>query len=103
MVSVTSGRAFGKKQSQIKHKNKFHTGSVGVKLTMSTTCGVDQQATSGNWPTVMLLNCSRRQREKGEAERVGVKVGTLNVGMVTGKDRDLTDMMQRRKVDVWCV
>ena len=32
-----------------------------------------------------------------------LKVGTLNVGTMTGKGRELADMMERRKVDILCV
>ena len=34
---------------------------------------------------------------------VAWKVGTLNVGTMTGKGREITDLMKRRKVDVLCV
>ena len=36
------------------------------------------------------------EREKN----VVVGVGTLNVGAMTGKGRELADMMDRRKVDI---
>ena len=32
-----------------------------------------------------------------------MKVGTLNVGTMTGKGRELADMMVKRKVDIPCV
>ena len=32
-----------------------------------------------------------------------VRVGTLNVVTMTGKGRELADMMERRKVDILCV
>ena len=32
-----------------------------------------------------------------------VKVGTLNVGTMTGNGRELADMMVKRKVDILCV
>ena len=38
-----------------------------------------------------------------KAKRVELKVGTLNVGTMTGKSRELTDMMEIRKVDALCV
>ena len=34
---------------------------------------------------------------------VRVRVGTLNVGTMTGRGRELTDLMERRKVGVLCV
>ena len=38
-----------------------------------------------------------------KAMRVELKVGTLNVGTMTGKSRELADVMERRKVDALCV
>jgi len=32
-----------------------------------------------------------------------MRVGTLNVGTITGKRGELADMMERRKVDSLCV
>ncbi|KAK3558735.1 hypothetical protein QTP86_028033, partial [Hemibagrus guttatus] len=38
-----------------------------------------------------------------EVEDGGVRIGTLNVGTMTGKGRELADMMERRKLDILCV
>ena len=50
---------------------------------------------------------SRVRKEKHvnrkKATRVELKVGTLNVGTMTGKSRELADVMERRKVDALCV
>ena len=35
--------------------------------------------------------------------RVELKVSTLNVGTMTGKSRELADVMERRKVNALCV
>ena len=32
-----------------------------------------------------------------------LRVGTLNVGSMTGKSSEIVDMMDRRKVDILCV
>ena len=32
-----------------------------------------------------------------------MKIGTLNVGTMTGKGRELAEMMVKRKVDILCV
>ncbi|KAK3556096.1 hypothetical protein QTP70_005247 [Hemibagrus guttatus] len=42
-------------------------------------------------------------REKRKGKSVGLRIGTLNVGTMTGKGRELADMMERRKVDILCV
>ena len=41
----------------------------------------------------------RRRREGGK----GMRVGTLNVGTMTGKGREIADLMERRRVSVLCV
>ncbi|KAK3566503.1 hypothetical protein QTP86_034008 [Hemibagrus guttatus] len=38
-----------------------------------------------------------------KGKSVGLRIGTLNVGTMTGKGRELADMMERRKVDILCV
>lgn len=42
----------------------------------------------------------QRESRKGGAE---ARIGSLNVEIMTGKGRELTDMMVRRKVDILCV
>ena len=42
-------------------------------------------------------------REKRKTINVGLRVGALNIGTITGKGYELADIMQRRKVDVLCV
>ena len=76
-------------------------------LTTTATGAVDLQGAGGNWATVGRRRRGgrrvRRQREKRKGKSVGLTVGTLNVGTMTGKARELVDMMQRRKVDILCV
>ncbi|KAK3538624.1 hypothetical protein QTP86_008836 [Hemibagrus guttatus] len=43
--------------------------------------------------------CADRERRG----KVGLRIGTLNVGTMTGKGRELADVMERRKVDILCV
>ncbi|KAI5090312.1 eukaryotic translation initiation factor 4 gamma 3 isoform X8 [Silurus meridionalis] len=45
----------------------------------------------------------QRRQGKEQCRRVEVRVGTLNVGTMTGKGREVADMMERRKVDMLCV
>ena len=45
----------------------------------------------------------QRQQEKKRSRKVEVRVGTLNVGTMTGKGRELADVMERRKIDILCV
>ncbi|KAK3531578.1 hypothetical protein QTP70_024962 [Hemibagrus guttatus] len=61
----------------------------------------------GNWATVGGRSRGgrrvHRQREKRKGKSVGLRIGTLNVGTMTGKSRELADVMERRKVDILCV
>ncbi|KAK3560018.1 hypothetical protein QTP86_033815 [Hemibagrus guttatus] len=65
------------------------------------------QGAGGNWATVGRRSRGgrrvRRQREKRKGKSVGLRIGTLNVGTMTGKGRELADTMERRKVDILCV
>ncbi|KAK3539065.1 hypothetical protein QTP86_023506 [Hemibagrus guttatus] len=74
---------------------------------MTAIGAVDLQGTGGNWATVGRRNRGgrrvHRQREKRKGKSVGLRIGTLNVGTMTGKGRDLADMMERRQVDILCV
>ncbi|KAK3521331.1 hypothetical protein QTP70_003177 [Hemibagrus guttatus] len=76
-------------------------------LTTSAIFAVDLQGTGGNWATVGRRSRGgrrvHRQREKRKGKSVGLRIGTLNVGTMTGKGRELADMMERRKVDILCV
>ncbi|KAK3510392.1 hypothetical protein QTP70_005867 [Hemibagrus guttatus] len=76
-------------------------------LTTTAIGAVDLQSAGGNWATVGRRSRGgrrvRRQREKRKGKSVGLRIGTLNVGTMTGKGRELADMMERRKVDILCV
>ncbi|KAK3551343.1 hypothetical protein QTP70_015024, partial [Hemibagrus guttatus] len=76
-------------------------------LTTTAIGAVDLLGTGGNWATVGRRSRGgrrvHRQREKRKGKSVGLRIGTLNVGTMTGKGRQLADMMERRKVDILCV
>lgn len=44
-----------------------------------------------------------RVRPKKRAQTIDLRVGTLNIGTMTGKGRAIADLMRTRKVDVLCV
>ncbi|KAK3549996.1 hypothetical protein QTP86_016957 [Hemibagrus guttatus] len=73
-------------------------------LTTTAIGAVDLQGAGGNWATVGRRSRGgrrvHRQREKRKGKSVGLRIGTLNVGTMTGKGRELADMMERRKVDI---
>ncbi|KAK3533820.1 hypothetical protein QTP70_031295, partial [Hemibagrus guttatus] len=76
-------------------------------LTTTAIGAVDLQGAGGNWATVGGSSRGgrrvHRQREKRKGKSVGLRIGTLNVGTMTGKGRELADVMERRKVDILCV
>ncbi|KAK3571545.1 hypothetical protein QTP86_013170 [Hemibagrus guttatus] len=86
---------------------KLPKNSTRPGLTTTAIGAVDLQGAGGNWATVgrRSRGCRRvhRQREKRKGKSVGLRIGTLNVGTMTGKGRELADMMERRKVDILCV
>ena len=78
----------------------------------TTASGVAQQGTCGNYATAKHSeNKSRkrggrrvkRQREVWKGRRSLINVGTLNIGTMTGRRRELADMMERRNVDILCL
>ena len=76
--------------------------------TMATTGTVAQQGTNGNYATVgrRRQRGGRRiqyRREKRKTKIVTLKIGSLNVGTMMGKGRELADMMERRKLDILCI
>ena len=75
----------------------------------TTASGVAQQGTCGNYATAKQSeNKSRKrgerrvkkQREAWKRRRSLIRVGTLNIGTMTGRGRELADMMERRNVDI---
>ena len=110
LIGVVSGKASGVKILPNLHadgnQKSYHTGSVGAQ----DKNPVSQQGTSGNYATVGQRKRNRRggrrvqkEKQKRRSCKVELKVGTLNVGTMTGKGRELVDMMERRKVDILCV
>ena len=77
-------------------------------LTKTASGTVVQQGAAGKYATV-----GQRRKRGGKhvsdkhkrrmGRKMEVKVGTLNLGNMTGKGRELADMMVKRKVDILCV
>ena len=65
------------------------------------------QGTCRNYATAGLSESKRKrggrrvkkQREMWKGRRTLIRVGTLNIGTMTGRGRELADMMERRNVD----
>ena len=96
---LTSGRASGRKT---RAKTKFmrlirqQASKAAIAFPVGDAQGIRlNPVRSGQG----LLGHERAQVKK----LVRVRVGTLNVGTMTGRGRELADMMERRKVVVLCV
>ena len=93
--------------------NNFILDRSRPRLTTAATGIVVQQGISGTYATDgqrrqrgqrrKAGNRIQRLRERRKAKSVEVRAATLNVGSMTGKGRELVDMMERRKVDILCV
>ncbi|XP_051780692.1 uncharacterized protein LOC127527100 [Erpetoichthys calabaricus] len=112
MGRVMSGRASGVNFCQINMQTTIQISipdQSSPGLTTTATSTVSQQGAGGNWATVGRRRRRRRgrhvwrQEERRKVKRVELRVGTLNVGSMTGKGRELADMMKRRKVDILCM
>ncbi|KAK3572065.1 hypothetical protein QTP86_022295 [Hemibagrus guttatus] len=92
---------------EISHADRRLGLALRPGLTTTAIGAVDLQGAGGNWATVGRRSRGgrrvRRQREKRKGKSVGLRIGTLNVGTMTGKGRELADVMERRKVDILCV
>ena len=78
----------------------------------TTASGVAQQDTCKNYPTAKQSENKRgkrggrrvkKQRETWKGRRSLIRVGTLNIGTMTGRIKKLVDMMDRRNVDILCL
>ena len=77
-------------------------------LTKTASGTVVQQGAAGKYATVgqRRKRAGKHVRDKHKrrmGRKMEVKVGTLNVGTMTGKGRELAAMMVKRKVDILCV
>ena len=73
----------------------------------TTASGVTQQGTCENYATVSEHKSRKRggkrvkrQRKVWKARRSLIRLGTLNIGTMTGRERELADMMEQRNVDI---
>ena len=115
MGRVAAGRASGVKlicqiiQMRYNHQSIPDRSRPGLPTTAS---GVAQQGTCENYAIAKHIeNNSRkrgrrqvkRQREVWKGRRSLIRVGTLNIRAMTGRERELADMMKQRNVDILCL
>ena len=77
-----------------------------------TASGVAQQGTCGNYVAAGLIENKRRKRGGRQVKRqwelwkgrcILIRVSTLNIETMTGRGRELADMMKQRNVYVLCL
>ena len=90
---------------------------MGTKLKIApglptTASGAAQQGTCGNYATAERNKNKRRKRGRRQVKRQQevwkrrrslIRVGTLNIGTMTGRGRELADLMERRNADILCL
>ena len=78
----------------------------------TTASGVAQQGTCRNYAAAKHSKNKNRkrgakrvksQREVWKGRCSLIRVGTLNIGTITGRGRELADMMERRNVNILCL
>ncbi|KAK3563836.1 hypothetical protein QTP86_002735 [Hemibagrus guttatus] len=106
-VSRLAWERLGVPPEELEEVTNFIPDRSRPGLTTTAIGAIDLQGAGGNWATVGRRSRGgkkvHRQRNKRKGKSVGLRIGTLNVGIMTGKGRELADMMERRKVDILCV
>ena len=96
-------------QMHYDYKSILHRSRPGLPTTASD---VAQQGTCGNRATAEHNENKKRkrggrrvkrQRKLWKGRRLLVRVGTLNIGTITGRGRELADLMEQRNVDILCL
>ena len=95
---------FAKLQMMMQIKVKNYTRVSPTSNAQHNCCGAVTWATD----TVSGADMARETRSEEEEERQerdkkwNVVVTTLNVGTMTGRGREVLDVMERKKIDVLC-
>ena len=68
----------------------------------TTTTGAVQQGASGNFTTIKKRQKKggKQARKKKSSANINLRVGTLNVGTMIRKKREVIYMIGRRKLDI---
>ena len=92
----------------MRNHHQFIPDRLRPKLS-TTTSGTAQQGTCGNYAAGEHSKSKKRKRgerrvkrqqEAWKGRRSLVRVGTLNIGTMTGRGRELADLMERKNVDI---
>ena len=81
----------------------------GPRIKTGATVNMGQQDYSGKYATVAQRCCekigrrrgvqrAKKKKEKARVVEVVVRVGAFNVGKMTGKGRQVADMMEKRRI-----
>ena len=97
------------RQMRYNHQSILHRLRPGLSTTAS---GVVQQGTCGNYATAEHSKNKRRkrggrrvkrQRKVWKGRRSLIRVRTLIIGTMTGRERELEELMEQRSVDILCL
>ena len=89
-----------------------HYQSIPDRSRPTTASGVAQQGTCENYATAKHSENKTRkregkpvkkQREAWKGRRSLIRMGTLNIGTMTGSRRELAERMEQRDVDILCL
>ena len=78
----------------------------GLGITTTVTSDLSPRVTGTTWVQRRggkQWRKKERNEKRKKAEKIRLKVGSLNIGTMTGKGREVTDLMERRRVGVLCV
>ena len=111
MGRVAAGRASGVKLFARFIQMRNHCKSIldrSRPRLPTTASGIAQQGTCGTYATAKQSEKRggkrvKKQREAWKGRFSLIRVGTLNIGTMTGRGRELADMMERRNVDILCL
>ena len=115
MGSIAAGRASGVKLFCQNRLMRNHYQSIPDRSRPglpTTASGVAQQGICGNYVTTKHSENKSRKRGGRRAKKLReawkgrhslIRVGTLIIGTMTERGRELADMMERRNVDILCL
>ena len=114
MGRVVAGRASGVKTLHAKHFSMrdlsvFTPDRSGPGIKTTVTSDLSPKVTSGHATWVPRKSGKQwkkkkeRNEERKKAKKFKLKVGSLNVGTMTGKGKEVADLIERRRVGVQCV
>ena len=88
--------------------SEFIPDRSGPGITTTVTSDWAPRATGGHANSMQRRGGKQwrrkeRNEERKKAKKIKLRVATLNVGTMTGKEREVTGLMERRRLDILCM